>query len=149
MKKILVIGGTLGLTTLVGFAMTLDVWAMFRGDPIIIRGKVVEKEELADVNSKAWIFRPLFGHDIVLNVERAVKIGRDGSITEDRKFLGPKKEVPASRRVHHQAKEDQDVFLVCTSTERAIATLSDLGDPDAAKEIMAALAAEPAPDPGS
>jgi len=148
-KKIVVIVGTLGLTALVGYAMLSDLWAAFRGDPLVLRGKVVKKEELQDLNAAVWIFRPLFGYDLVLDVERAVRIDRGGSSSEDRTFLGTGREVPTSRGVHHRAKVDQKVFLVCTSTGRAIATLSDLLDAEAANELTAILDAEPAPDPES
>jgi hypothetical protein len=148
-KKIVVIVGTLSLTALVGYEMLSDLWAAFRGDPLVLRGKVVKKEELQDVNSVVWIFRPLFGYDLVLDVERAVRIDRSGTASEDRTFLGTGREVPTSRGVHHRAQVDQRVFLVCTSTGRAIATLSDLLGTEAANELTGILDAEPAPDPES
>jgi hypothetical protein len=145
--RIVVIGGTVVLTIMVGSAMIIDLWAAFRGDPIVMRGKVVKKEAWADFNSVAWIFRPLFGYDLVVNVDRAVRIGQDGSTNEYEELLGPETDVETSRRVHHRAKEGQEVFFVCTSAGRAVATLSDLHDDEAAKELMALLDTGPAPEP--
>jgi hypothetical protein len=144
---IAVIGGTVGLTIVVGYAIIADLWAAFRGDPIVMRGRVVEKKAWADFNSVAWIFRPLFGYGLVVNVARAVRIGQDGSTNEYKELQGPETDVDTSRRVHHRAEEGQEVFFVCTSTGRAVATLSDLHDDEAAKELMALLDTGPAPKP--
>lgn len=148
-KKIVVILGTLSLTALVGYEIVSDLWGAFRGDPLVLRGTVVKKEELQDFNSVVWIFRPLFGYDLVLDVDRAVRIDRTGSASEDRTFVGTGREVPTSRGVHHRAQVGQEVFFVCTSSGRAIAALSDVLGTEAVNELTAILDAEPAPDPES
>jgi MFS family permease len=144
---IAVIGVSVGLIIVVGYAMIADLWAAFRGDPIVMRGKVVKKLAWGDFNSVAWIFRPLFGYGLSVNVARAVRIGQDGSTNEYKELEGPKMDVDTSRRVHHRAEEGQEVFFVCTSAGRAVATLSDCHDDEAARELMALLDTGPAPEP--
>jgi hypothetical protein len=109
------------------------------GDPIIVRGKVVEKTQSVDVNLTARIFRSLFGYDLIVDIQRAIGIGPGGSTSEHRDFLGSKQNVAATRRVHHGVAAEQEVFLVCTSTGRAVATLSDLRGSGATEDIMGVL----------
>jgi hypothetical protein len=132
-----VIGGALG-----------DLRGVF-GDPIVLRGKVVEKTEYADINLAVVILNLVFGYGLVVDVQRAVAIGRDGSTSEDHDFIGSKLEVTATRRVHHGVAPEQEVFLVCSSTGRAVATLSDLRDTEATEEIMSVLRTEVTPQPES
>lgn len=110
------------------------------GDPILVSGEVVERTECADFNLSVTILRSVFGYSLVVNVKRAVRIDRDGSTTESPNRVGLKQDVDTIRRVHHRVAEKQEVVLICTSTGRAVATLLDLCDPGATKEIMDVLA---------
>ena len=136
-------------------ALFLIVWFIFGtlgdllgavGDPIVVRAKVVEKTESADISLAARIFKPLFGYDLVVDIQRAIGIGADGSTSEHRDFLGAGRDVAATRRVHHGVAVEQEVFLVCMSTGRAIATLSDFRDGVATEEIMGVLRTDVAPE---
>ena len=114
-----------------------------------MRGEVVEKTQWADEAPFALFLRAMFGCDLVVNVKKAVSIGRNG-YRGDQDLLEDKKKVRSSRHMNRQLELNQEVFLVCNSTGRAIATLSDLHDDAVAEELRAAvLDIAPAPEPAS
>jgi hypothetical protein len=142
-----ILGSFVALFLIVSFIFgTLGDLRGALGDPIVVRGKVVEKTEwTTGDNLMALIVQSLFGHDLVVDIQRAIRIGPGGSTSEDRDFLGSKRDVSTTRRVHHGVAAEQEVFLVCTSTGRAVATLSDLRDAGATEEIMGVLRTDVAP----
>jgi hypothetical protein len=142
-----------GLALLILFMMIplmiIDLRA-FRGDPIVMRGEVVKKSEWSDDAAPAPFFKWILGYDLEVNVKKAVRIGRDG-YHEDQDRIGDEKEVPSTRRVNRKIKElNQEIFLVCNPSGRAVAFVSDLHDDVVAEELRAVLdtatAAAPVPE---
>ena len=139
-----------GFLTIILFYLTVrDLRAAFRSDPIVLRCKEVKKEEENDLDDVSSTMDAMYGHYLLANVERAIRIGRDGSPSWDPKLLGTEKRVPTTWRVYDQAPEAQEVVLICNSAGRAVALLSDLHDDEAAKELITVLDTAPAPEPKS
>lgn len=124
---------------------------VIRRDPIVMRGEVVKKSEWQDEASLTPFFKWILGYDLVVNVNKAVKIGRDG-YTEDQDLIpiGDEKDVESTRRVNRHIKElNQEIFFICNSTGRAVATLSNIHDYKLAVELIAVLDTAAAPDPAT
>lgn len=126
------------IALIVGMARDLPA---FRGDPVVVRGEITGKTEWAeDIPGPAWILRLMLGYGLMVNVKRAVRIARDGSVNQDLELLDAE-EIATTRRVHRRVAQGQEAFLICTSTGRAIALLSDLHEDETAKELIAVLGA--------
>jgi hypothetical protein len=139
-----------GFLAAILFYLTVrDVRAAFRDDPIVLRCKVVKREEGNAFDDVSSTMGAMYGYNLLADVERAVRIGRDGSTSWDPKLLGSEKRVPTTWRVYDQAPEAQEVVLICNSAGRAVALLSDLHDDEAAKELITVLDTAPAPEPKS
>jgi hypothetical protein len=128
------------------FGTAVDLSA-FHGDPIVMRGEIVEITEWGDIPFAAPV-RALFGYGLVVNVKKAARIGRDGW-SEDRDLLGDGQRVRSTQRLNRRMTLKQEVFLVCNATERAVATLSDLYDDAVVTEFRAILDTGPAPEPAA
>lgn len=136
-----------GIAVVIG--ATVSDLSAFRGDPIVMRGKIIGKTEWGETNLFGAIWRAMFGYALVVNVKKVLRIGRDG-YRWDQDFRGDRQELQSTRRIHHRTKLHEEVFLVCNSGGRAVATLSDLRDDLVADELKAVFGTatpEPAPVP--
>jgi hypothetical protein len=130
----------------VAIVATVGDLSAFGGDPIVRRGEVVGKTESGEASALEAVFRTLFGYDLVVNVKQAVRIGHN-QCRGEQVLLGDQMKVQSTRRIHHQMKLNEDVFLICNPGGRAVATLSDLHDEVAAEELRAVLDTAAAPEP--
>jgi hypothetical protein len=106
-----------------------DIRGAISGDPIMVYGKVVEIPECGSEALSQALYKRMLGHDLVLDVERAVRIARDGSMTEYTELLGCKKELGATREVTSHVKVGEKVILLCNSVGRALAVGPEISDP--------------------
>ena len=74
-----------------------------------MRGEVVRREMWDDFNASLPI-RRMFGYDLVVDVEAALRLVSGGPPSWDPKLLGSGKQVRTIRRLHRPAVEGQEVL---------------------------------------
>ena len=121
-----------------------DVRGALSGDPVVVYGEVVEIPECGRESISQALYKGMLGHDLVLDIERAVRIARDGSTIEDTERLGHKT-LEATRRVTRHVKVGEKIILLCNSVGRALTVVSEIGDPGFTSALKDFLSKERGP----
>lgn len=115
-----------------------DLRGGFFGNPILLRGKVVEKPEYETESFLQALYKRVFGHDVVVDVEKALSIGRSGTTVLQPTRLG-RETIEATRQVARRLSPGEEVLLVCNSVGRAIVVGSDVRDAQLSGAMSEAL----------
>jgi hypothetical protein len=118
-----------------------DISAAFAGDPLVIYGKVLEQP--------GWDFERVtglgtFGYELTIDLKRAVRIARDGRVTDAADCIESDASVRSTRHVYRQIRAGQEVILLCNSTRTALAVESEIRD----AALISALRGAPAEESG-